>query len=332
MILRGPRLLLLVVLAPTIAVAETVELRSGGVLVGDVRVEGDAVVVDARYPRVERIKLTREDIAPESLFRIMERGVNTKDPTERRKLGELAESLDLKAVAVAEYRAAAELDPTLAKEMEARIGRLRERIGADLLEDARELLNEGKARATVMYLHSLLEIYAGTEAAKEAAALMAKAHQEAGRAVDVARKTVPEDQAEKTIAEVESHLSRAGAAYRDVGGHEGSSMRDQRAAESAIGHYEAAWEEAKRLPVAPADEGLGVRIEEVRARAKSGLVEAYLTAGSIHLQRRALPAAERYCNKACELDPERKRTHELHRLIVAAKALYAGWRGGRAAR
>lgn len=327
--LRGPGLLLLVLLGPTIATAETVELRSGAVLVGDVRVEGGEIVVDARYPRVETVKLKRDEIAPESLFRVLERGTDTKDAAGRKGLGELAESLDLKAVAVAEYRAAAQLDAALAKEMEARITRLIEGIAADLLEDARQLLEEGRPRAAAMYLQSVVELHPGSAAAKEAAALIPKARQEAGKSVDVALKTVPEDQAEKTIAEVESHLSKADGAYRDVSGHEGS-VRDQRAVERAIVHYEAAWEEAKRLPVAAANQTLALRIEGVRARAKSSLVQAYLTAGSIQLQRRSLHGAEEYCNKACELAPEGKQTHELHRLIIASKALYRGWGGGRA--
>lgn len=318
---------LLILFAPTPAVAETVELRSGGALVGDVRLEGDDVVVDARYPDVKTIKLKREDVAPESLFRILERSANPKDASERRKLGELAESLGLKAVAVAEYRAAAQIDPGFAKEAEARTGRLREEIAADLLEDARQLLEEGRVRAALMYLHTILEVHAGTQAAKDAAALLPKAHEEAGKAADIARNTVPEDQAEATIAEVESHLSKARRARAEATGH-GSSVRDQRALERALVHYEAAWADARRLPAAASNEELAKRIEEIRVRTKSYLVEAYLAAGAIQLQRRAIPAAEEYCNKACEIDPERASTHELHRLIIAAKALYSGWGRG----
>jgi len=321
----------IVLCIPTLAAAETVELRSGGVLLGDVRLDGEAIVVDARYPRVETVRLKREDVAPESLFAIVERRADAKDAPARVRLGELAESLDLKAAAVAEYRAAATLDPGVAKEMEARVARLGEAIAADLLEAAQQLLDEGRPRAACMYLHTLLELHPATRAAGRARTLMSKAHQEAGNAVDVAKKTVPEDRAESTIAEVESHLSNADAALREVGGHEGT-VADQRAAERAIHHYEAAWEKAKTLPVAASDQALARRIEEIRARAKTGLVEAYLTAGSVHLQRRSIPAAEDYCNKACELDPERKQTHALHRLIIEAKSVYPGWAFGRGAR
>jgi len=322
--------LLLLFLGPAVAVADTVELRSGGTLVGDVRLEGDDIVVDALYPDVRTIKLKREEVAPESLFRILARATNPTDASDRRKLGELAESLDLKAVAIAEYRAAAQLDPGFAKEAEARIGRLREAIAADLLADARELLDEGRVRAALMYLHTILELHAGTQAAKDAAELLPKAHEQAGEAADIARKTAPEDQAEKTITEVESHLAKARRAQGDIG--HGSSVRDQRALERSIVHYEAAWDEAKHLPVAASNQELAVRIEQVRVAAKSDLVAAYLAAGLIQLQRRSIPGAEEYCNKACELDPERKTTHELHRLIIAAKTLYSRWGSGGALR
>ena len=64
-------------------------------------------------------------------------------------------------------------------------------------------------------------------------------------------------------------------------------------------------------------------------RIEERLARAYLTAGSIHLQRYSIPRAEEYCNKACELQPEDKANHALHRLIIEAK-IYGGygWIGG----
>ena len=42
---------------------------------------------------------------------------------------------------------------------------------------------------------------------------------------------------------------------------------------------------------------------------------------TVHFQRRSLPEAERYCNLACELDPEYKPSHLLHRLVLEARAV-----------
>ena len=112
-------------------------------------------------------------------------------------------------------------------------------------------------------------------------------------------------------------------------GHGGSSVGDQRTAERAVRLYEAAWEKAKELPLAPGAGEAAEKVESVRARARKSLVDAYLTAGTILLQRRALPSAEEYCNRACELDPENRSNHELHRLILEARALYYGTVGGR---
>lgn len=187
-----------------------------------------------------------------------------------------------------------------------------------------------EAKAAVMYLHTLMETYPGTKAAKEAEALLSKATKAAGASVDVAPRTVEAAASAKVIETVEAHLGKGDAATKEVAGHE-STVADSRAAERAVGNYEAAWEAAKSLPVATGDDGLDARIAKVRARAKTSLVQAYLTAGTVYLQRRAIPDAERWCNKACELDPENKPNHTLHKLILQAKALSIGrgYGGGR---
>ena len=46
------------------------------------------------------------------------------------------------------------------------------------------------------------------------------------------------------------------------------------------------------------------------------------------MQRYSIPRAEEYCNKACELAPDEKSTHALHRLIIEAKIYGSnGWIG-----
>ncbi len=318
-------------LAGTFARAETVDLKAGGTLAGEVSIgEGDSVVVQARFPRSEKLTLQRSDLTPQSLYRVLERRADPKDPVAHRQLGALAEEAGLWGAAIDEYRAVKDLDPASAKEMDGHVERLVESLAADVLQDARDLLEEGRASAAVMHLHALMETYPGTKAAKEAEKLLPEATRAAGASVDVASRTVDASAAPKALETVEAHLKKGDAATKEVAGHE-SSVADGRAAELAVKHFEGAWEAARTLPVATGDEALDARIARARTRAKTALVQAYLTAGTVYLQRRALPDAERWCNKACELDPENKQNHTLHKLILQAKALSIGrgFGGGR---
>ena len=310
------------------------QLVTGETVVGDVTLEGDdGVVVEVRYPAAKTLKLRRDDLAPESLFAVVERKTDPKDPVARRSLGELAERLGLLAAAAAEYAAVGALDPTAAKDMEGRITSLSETVAADLLEDAKALLEDGKPAAALLYLHTVLERYPRTPAAKEAQGLMAAAHKAAGASAEVSEKTVDPQAAGKLADAIEAQLAKGDAARQGVSGHPGAGgTSDVRALDRAIDRYESAWEKAKDLPVAgTGDAALDGRIASLKARAKASLVRAYLDAGTALLQRRAIPGAEKYCNRACELDPENRENHELHRLIVLAKASYGqvGGRGGR---
>lgn len=306
--------------------AEKLHLRSGQVLVGEVRVgEAETIEIEARFPEVKTIALQRSDLTPESLFEVLERRADPQDSARRKELGELADGLNLKGLAVAEYRAVKTLDAAQASDMDARIARLLDGIAADLLEDAKDLLEQENPRAAIMYLHTILEQYPDTEAAADAQRLMAGAHEAAGDVVEASMRTVAAKEAPKLIESVQKHLEKGDRWRAAVGAHEGSSVAGQRAAERAIGHYEDAWEEAKDLPLASGDPDLQRRIDASRASARGALLEAYLTAGSVHLQRRSIPSAERYCNKACALDPENKENHALHWLIVRAKALDQGF-------
>ncbi len=319
----------------SVASAESVQLKSGESLEGDVSLEGlDTVIVDVRFPDVKVARLKRDDLAPESLYAVLERRTDSKDPQKRRELGDVAEKLGLLGAAVAQYRAVATLDASLAKEMDGRIAAVVEQIAADLLDDAKDLLDENKPSAAIRYLHTILERYPKTDAAKGVQALMGKAHEAAGAAAETAKKTVDPVTGERAADAVLAHLKKGDKARGDVSGHEGSGgAEDKRAILRAVEHYEDAWAGAKQFPITETGKAdLDARLRELHARAKTSLVQAYLSAGTMLLERRAIPSAERYCNKACELDPENKANHQLHRLIVDAKSAYTWRRGGQRGR
>ena len=68
------------ILSSTTARAETLQLRNGQALQGDVQLEGaDGVVIDVRFPDVKTVRLTRGELTPESLFAVLERRTDAKD-------------------------------------------------------------------------------------------------------------------------------------------------------------------------------------------------------------------------------------------------------------
>lgn len=300
--------------------AETVQLKNGAILVGDVDLaENGDIVIAVRFPEEGMVTLKRDELEPRSLYDVLDRRTDSGDVDARLRLGQLAESVGLFGIAVSDYLAVAALDPELRSDMEKRVERVREAIAAKILQDAKVLLEEGNSRSALMYIHTIQERYGTTKAAKEAKRLMATAHERAGSSTDVAKKTVTEERAPKVIESLERDLEKGDRETRKLGGHEGNSSRDRRAADKAIRYYESAWDKIKTLPVAAQDKELLDKIRRLRESGKDRLTQAYLSAGSIHLQAYSLPRAEEYCNKACELQPEDKASHVLHRLIIEAK-------------
>ncbi len=307
-------------LVAAVSRADTVQLKSGAILVGDIELaESGDIVITTRFPEEGVFRLKRDELAPRSLYDVLDRRSDPKDADARLRLGELAESTGLHGIAVSDYLAVAELRPELRKDMAKRIEGVREAIAAGILEDARELLDEGNPRGALMYLHTIQETYGRTRAPKEAKKLMATGHDHAGSSTDVAKETVSEEKAPKVIESLEKSLEKGDREARKLSGHEGDSSRDRKAADKAIRYFELAWEQIKTLPVTADDAELQSTIQRLRRSGKERLAKAYLTAGSIHLQRYSIPRAEEYCNKACELQPDDKANHKLHRLIIEAK-------------
>lgn len=307
---------------------ETVNLRTGETLVGDVRLDGDDVVIDARYPIASVVRVRKDALVAESLYEVLERRTDTKDAAGRRTLGEVAEQLGLRGAAVVEYGRVRDLDPTSQEEMGRRISRLGEGISTDLLDDAQELLSEGMASAALVRLQAILQRFPETNAATTAKALVPKAEADALGASKPTGQHLTAEESAKAADALEKDLSQAEKTLESSDGHVGASgSRELRAAQRAIELLERAWSHARRLVDVSGDATLTARVSALRERTKSALVSAYLRAGTILIQRRAIPGAERYCDKACELDPANASIHELHRIVLTAKALSPGRSG-----
>lgn len=152
------------------ASADTLRLRDGRTIVGDVGIEGEVLVVTARFPALETLRLTRSELTPDSLIDVLDRRTDPLDVAKRRELGDLAARLGLPANAIAEYRRIRAMDPALAAEMDKRIAAAEEAFAQDLLEDARATATSGMANASVFRFHAIAEQYPATKAAQYALA------------------------------------------------------------------------------------------------------------------------------------------------------------------
>lgn len=271
---------------------EIVELRTGVTLVGEVRLIGrEELVVEARFPDVRTYRIKTKKVKAESLYRLFERRAAQDVAGERLRPAEFAESEGLRGIAVAGYRAVLELDPGSKQEIESRLQAIQSGIAGDLLTDARQLLESGSPARAVLYLHTIVETYPDSEAAKGARALMPKAHRAAGTAAAVDIHTVPADQVLDVLRDIEQYRAKAAKLYKPGMSHDSSSSRTVRAVDMAIALYEAAWRSAKSLPVALGDGDLQARIDRVRESTRKALVSLYLAGGTLQIQRRAISRA-----------------------------------------
>ena len=173
--------------------ADTIRLKSGAILVGDVAVSDNGdLVVTTRFPEEATLTLKRDELThalPSTMSSTGGPAPKTRMPGWR--LGELAESAGLFGMAVSDYLAVAQLRPDLRKDMERRVERVREAIAAEILSDARELLEQGQTQTEPSCISTRFKSDTERrEAAKEAKKLMATGHEHAGESAEVGKKTV----------------------------------------------------------------------------------------------------------------------------------------------
>ncbi len=308
------------------AAAESVRLRSGQTFDGDVTLSNDGVVVRVHDPasETETLRFKRSELAPELLFAILERRTDAKDLAAVKALAQTGDSLGLSEQALVQWRRVVTLDPR-DRDARKRIAALEEIAAAALLADAKSLLAASKANDALFRLHAILETYPKTASAARARSLMSRAQRVAGPSAEVALSTVAVVEVPRFAAVLQAKIEKGDAEMTKVAAFAGAGgMADLYTVRRAIGDYEGAWKDAKRLPVtvtsvASVDEA----IPALRQRAKHSLVNAWSTAGTILVQRRAISDAERFAAKALALSPQDPAAQELRRLILSAKTTYA---------
>lgn len=308
--------------------AQTLELRSGEVVIGRVTgVDDHTLKVDVTFPVMGTRTIARADVAPRSLYAVLAARIDQADAKAHLELARACRELGLSALAIAEAREAARRDPALASTVDKMIPVLRSDIATEILRQAEGDFAEDRIGSARLGSHVVLRDYSDTAAAKGAQQLMQK----------IAARTGPVPRL-ATDEEIDAAIK---AARRDLERTEKATttpahgkMSDQRALQRAISRLEKTWESIGDLvaPLAdatPATPTTSVatsadRLSSTQAEVRHRLTAAYLSLGSIYLQRRALPDADEWCNKACALDPENQHLHRLHELILQAK-IVDGW-------
>lgn len=305
--------------------AQMIQLRTGAIVVGDVEIQEDGakILVHVRYPKVQDVILDRKELTPKSLYSVFEKKVDRTDAQALWSIAMLAKDARMYGNAISDLLAVAKIAPNKKHDVELAIKEIRELIAADLLQAAREALAKENPRATLVYLHTIKELYPKTKAAKETRKLMTLAHDRAGKRVDIAEKTVSPERAPKVLSIVSENRNKGDQARERVQAENGKipgGSKQRKALDRAIKYYRKAWEAARTLPVAVNDPKLRAQIEMARKVTRKLLVEALLSAATVQLARTSINNAEEYCNEACALDPENKKLRDIHKTILEAKA------------
>ncbi len=296
---------------------QSIELRSGEVVIGRVTNVSDRdVTIESNSLDPTTRSVARSDLAPLSHYTIMAARSDAADAKAHAKLAVFAREIGLPAQAIAEYAEAARLDPTLKPQMDAGTREVRNGLAADLLDDAKDAVGDGRLAAARLLLHTIGSKYSDTPAARDAQALVVEiAAKEAS--AHPGTKVIASKDLEAAMKKAAEHLQSAERVGGEPSPHGG--LRAQRRIENQIVQLESAWKVIKDLAGATGDTELTDRFQKQRESIRQTLVNAYLAIGTLFVERRALPNADEYCEKACELDPENKDNHTLHRLILDAK-------------
>ena len=296
--------------------AQTIELRNGEVAIGRVvKVTASTVEVEIGFPKAATRTIQKSDITPVSLYTILAARVEPGDAEAHTQLAEVARGMGLRGHAIAEFREAARLDPKLKATAEAKVMDIRTDIARALVEDAKEAMEENRFGAARLTLSTIDESYGDTPVGREATHLLQELKEK--RLQNAGLHQVSASELERLLKRVAGHVQDADDVKGDRSPHGG--VKAQRTLERVVRHLEKANDAVS--DVAPPDDPREMAGELTTAResVQHRLVEAYLTLGTVFIQRRAIPSAEEYCEKAGDLDPENSHNHRLHNLILQAR-------------
>lgn len=298
--------------------AQAIEMRTGEVVVGRViALDEHSVEVEVDYPTPGKRTIERADLAPRTMYAILAARIDRKDPLAHLELAKQCRGLGLFAHAISEARYAERLDPGLGAKVKKMVAELEAAIAERYLREAEAAFVENRLGSAQLAARRVLTTHAGAPAAAGARKLLAKI---AARTEPDAR-PVSSKEVAKLVDAVQRQLDRTAA---DTASPAHGKMRDQRKLERAVRRLEKSWKSIQTAAAPVDDVTAADRLSSAREALRGRLTGAYLALGAMHLERRALPDADKWCNKACTIDAENKANHRLHELILQAK-IVDGW-------
>ncbi|MEM7201689.1 MAG: hypothetical protein AAF628_15580 [Planctomycetota bacterium] len=305
----------------TTASAQTLELRSGEVIIGAVESIGDDVV-SVRVGGADAAEIRRiatGDIAPQSHYGLLAGRADASDADAHQELADVATRIGLPLHAMAELREVARLAPDRGAAVKAQIQAIRESVAQTLVDEAKEQLLDHRYTSAKLNTEVVLQDYPETKVAAAAQKLMDEAVVKMRGNGDDAKPV-----GEKAIAKALEAAQRRQAAADKVGvsltGGFRFTVKEKTKRERAVRHLEAAWKSvAKVVPDASVPPAAADAFTTTRESIRDTLGQHYLGLGSVLVQRFALPSAEDYNVKACSLDPNSGGCRDLQSLIIQAR-------------
>lgn len=302
--------------------AETIQLATGEVLIGEVQsADFKEMTVHITFPSERHLTLPADKVAPETVYAVLSTRLPQKDASVRLELAEYCLRSGLYAHAIVEARRVAKLDAakeTRAKDIEADAW---EAIASTLLDDAKTHIAIEEPGLARMYLESVLSRYPKTKAATEAKRLLKKLPPEdtsTFRPLVTDAKT--KDALRTKLSKARKHLERADKRTDGMRRHFQIGKRDEHLLRRAEPYYRKAYSLLRTAAASETDDAtLNQEIRTLAATSRQQLCKVYLELGSLYLARGSIKLAEDNCQRACKVEPENQALHGLHQKIIDAR-------------
>lgn len=306
------------------ATAETIHLRSGATVDGEVtEFTGEKVILVLAGAPTSRVELPVAVIAPYSLFQLKRAAMNPSSVKERIELAKWAQEHELHALAHEEYAAAKAISKEPLPEEAAKAMReAEERCGVDRLAQGKRLEEEGDLAGAREAYSVVVDRYSDCSAADEAKERLARVTDEMAarderRAISEERAAAEADSKRKLdrverLLDLGRRLRRVEyEALDDPGGH----VQDL---ETAARVLREARREVARLTSDKLTERAQLELQALEFRVRQELVEVYVDLGYDRVYRGSLVQAGRYATLALSLDPNAPSALDLRRAIAEA--------------
>lgn len=304
------------------AEAESVRLRSGETFIGKVTSASfQEVKISTIYPEEKSLTFESSKIHPGSLYELLSIRLDPKDASERLRLANYCFKHELFNYGLAELNRVERLDFKLSKTVRELRRKAENALGQRLLDEALIYLAVDKTTRARLYLQSILKNYPKSKASRKAKELLGTLTRKAKR-----KKKSPVS-SKRGKEEILRKLKKAKDLFdivekktQSLNRHFTMGRKDELLLRRARGSYTKVYKMMGEASRRSTDDGLlDKELKNLATLSRSRLTKTYLELGGLYLQRGAIQAAEQCCVRACELEPENKDLHHLHKRILQAR-------------